>query len=351
MPASVVVHDYHLTMHPAKLRLLERNRGAMVLSNLSALSLVALAPLLALTEAMMWGYCLVRGPGFLRAKLSSYGWILRHLDRIRERRRQVRSLRRRSDRQVLRRPALGLPLGPVPAPRARARARGAPRDPAPPRGIDCPPSCWGGTPIRCWSSAPAWSRTISERILDHPRIELRLGTSFEEVRDEVRFDHLVYTGPIDAFYGHRFGSLPYRSLRFEWERVPTPGGGFAQPVAQVNEPSEEVAHTRTVEYRHLDGRRSESSTLSREYPSDEGHPFYPVPTPASRELYRRYRALAVADPDVTFVGRLARYQYLNMDQVTAQALATFARIDRAWPRGPLSRRALAPRRSRRPGRP
>ncbi|MGZ5321611.1 MAG: glycosyltransferase family 2 protein [Solirubrobacterales bacterium] len=109
VPASVVVHDYHLTMHPAKLRLLERNRGAMVLSNLSALSLVALSPLLALTEAMMWGYCLVRGPGFLRAKLSSYGWILRHLDRIRERRRLVRSLRRRPDRQILRQLRWGYP--------------------------------------------------------------------------------------------------------------------------------------------------------------------------------------------------------------------------------------------------
>lgn len=175
-----------------------------------------------------------------------------------------------------------------------------------------------------------------ERILDHPLIELRLGTSFEEVREEVCFDHLVYTGPIDGFYGHRFGSLPYRSLRFEWERVPTPAGGLAQPVAQVNEPSEEVAHTRTFEYRHLDGRRSESSTLSREYPCSEGHPFYPVPTPASRELYRRYRALAVADTDVTFVGRLARYQYLNMDQVTAQALATFARIGPRLAAGALS---------------
>jgi GT2 family glycosyltransferase len=103
VPASIVVHDYHLTMHPAKLYLLERNRGAMMLSNLSAASLLALSPLMVVTEAMMWGYCLVRGPGFLRAKLSSYGWILRHLDRIRERRRFVRSVRRRPDRALMRR--------------------------------------------------------------------------------------------------------------------------------------------------------------------------------------------------------------------------------------------------------
>ncbi|MGZ5311926.1 MAG: UDP-galactopyranose mutase [Solirubrobacterales bacterium] len=190
-----------------------------------------------------------------------------------------------------------------------------------------------------------------ERILDHPLIELRLGTSFEEVREEVCFDHLVYTGPIDGFYGHRFGSLPYRSLRFEWERVPTPGGGLAQPVAQVNEPSEEVAHTRTFEYRHLDGRRSESSTLSREYPCSEGHPFYPVPTPASRELYRptgRWPWPTRTSPSS------AGWRATSPEHGPGHRPGPGdVRAHRTAPgrRGPLSRRELAPRRSRRPGRP
>ena len=159
-----------------------------------------------------------------------------------------------------------------------------------------------------------------------PYIEVGLSTTFEEVRREVAYGHLVYTGPIDAFYGERSGPLPYRSLRFEWERVPTPGGAFVQPVAQVNYPGEEVRFTRTVEYRHLYGQRAETSTVSREYACAEGEPFYPVPAPPNAELFRRYRALASTDPDVTFLGRLARYQYLNMDQVTAQALATFGRL-------------------------
>jgi hypothetical protein len=109
LPASTVVHDYHLTMHPEKLYLLERNRSAMMLSNLKVGSLVALVPLLALTEAMMWGFCLLRGPRFLWAKLRSYGWILRAPERIRERRRFVRSLRRRPDRALLRRLRWGYP--------------------------------------------------------------------------------------------------------------------------------------------------------------------------------------------------------------------------------------------------
>ena len=64
-----------------------------------------------------------------------------------------------------------------------------------------------------------------ERILDHPNIEVALRTDLADVRDEVDFGHLVYTGPIDAYFGHRFGALPYRSIVFEHRTVPTPGGG------------------------------------------------------------------------------------------------------------------------------
>jgi GT2 family glycosyltransferase len=109
VPASIVVHDYHLTMHPTKLYLLERNRGAMVLANLSIPALIGLAPLMLVTEAMMWGFCLMRGFSFLRAKASSYRWILSHLPRLRERRRFIRGLRRRSDGAILRRLRWGYP--------------------------------------------------------------------------------------------------------------------------------------------------------------------------------------------------------------------------------------------------
>ncbi|HEX2015200.1 MAG TPA: UDP-galactopyranose mutase, partial [Solirubrobacteraceae bacterium] len=142
---------------------------------------------------------------------------------------------------------------------------------------------------------------------------------------EIDHSHLVYTGPIDDFYGRCFGALPYRSLRFEWATVPTPDGGFHQPVTQVNYPNEHE-FTRIVEFRHLTGQRMTSSTLSYEYPSEEGDPYYPVPRARNRELYHRYEALGARDPEVTFVGRLARYQYLNMDQVVGQALATFERL-------------------------
>jgi GT2 family glycosyltransferase len=110
VPASTVSHDYHLTMFPHKLFLLERNRWSMLLANLRTPTRVALSPLLALSELMMWGYCLLRGPAFLRAKVDSYRWISGHRERIRERRRFVDALRRRSDWGVLRRMHWGYPL-------------------------------------------------------------------------------------------------------------------------------------------------------------------------------------------------------------------------------------------------
>jgi UDP-galactopyranose mutase len=166
-----------------------------------------------------------------------------------------------------------------------------------------------------------------ERILAHPNIHVSLGTSFEEVRDEVGHAHLVYTGPIDGFFGYRFGRLPYRSLEWELRNEPTPDGGFVLPAGSINYPSEDVPHTRVTEFRRLTGQSPHpSSTLAVEFPRSEGDPYYPIPSDATRALYRRYEALATELDDVTFVGRLARYQYLNMDQVVGQALSAFAKL-------------------------
>jgi GT2 family glycosyltransferase len=110
VPASTVSHDYHLTMFPHKLFLLERNRWKMLLADTRLATRIALSPLLALSELMMWGYCLLRGRAFLRAKLDSYRWISANRERIRERRRVVDTLRRRSDRGLIRGLQWGYPV-------------------------------------------------------------------------------------------------------------------------------------------------------------------------------------------------------------------------------------------------
>lgn len=166
-----------------------------------------------------------------------------------------------------------------------------------------------------------------ERMLDHPQIDVQLGTNFDELRDEVDYDHLVYTGPIDAFFDYRYGALPYRSLEFELKNEPTPHGGYLLAATQVNEPGEDVPYTRTTEFRRMTGQVDHpSSTVAFEYPRSEGDPYYPIPRDDTRALYKRYEALAADLSDVTFVGRLARYQYLNMDQVVGQALSAFEKL-------------------------
>jgi len=110
VPGSTVVHDYHLTMFPHKLFLLERNRWKMLLADLRWRTRLAISPLLAVSELMMWGYCLLRGPKFLRAKARSYGWVRANRTQIRARREQIDSVRRRSDWEVLRGLRWGYPL-------------------------------------------------------------------------------------------------------------------------------------------------------------------------------------------------------------------------------------------------
>lgn len=165
-----------------------------------------------------------------------------------------------------------------------------------------------------------------ENMLDHPNITLRLGTDFDQIRREITYDKLVFTGPIDEYFGYRHGKLPYRSLRFRHETLDTE---VFQPVAVVNYPAEGVPYTRVTEYKYLTGQTAPKTSITYEYPSAEGDPYYPIPRPENQALFKRYEALALAEPDVVFVGRLATYRYYNMDQVVGQALATYRRMKAA----------------------
>jgi UDP-galactopyranose mutase len=170
--------------------------------------------------------------------------------------------------------------------------------------------------------AHGYTRMV-ERILADSRIEVRTGVDFHDVRHELDFDQLVYTGPIDAYFDQRFGPLPYRSLRFEFETLELQQ---YQTTGTVNYPDEAVPFTRISEFRHITGQAHDVTTIVREFPEPSGEPFYPIPRPENRALYRRYLALTGAVPGVHFAGRLGTYKYYNMDQVVGQALMTAARI-------------------------
>ena len=163
-----------------------------------------------------------------------------------------------------------------------------------------------------------------EKMLDHPLIDKQLGTDFRDVKDEIDAAHIIYTGPIDEYFDWRFGKLPYRSLRFVHSTIDKEQ---FQEVGTVNYPSTDIPYTRISEYKHLTGQQHPKTSITLEYPSAEGDPYYPIPRPENQALFKRYEALADSTAGVTFVGRLATYRYYNMDQIVGQALATFRRMD------------------------
>ncbi|WP_411286372.1 UDP-galactopyranose mutase [Phenylobacterium sp.] len=162
-----------------------------------------------------------------------------------------------------------------------------------------------------------------QNMLDQPGLTLELGVEFEDARQDTVYDRLIFTGPIDEYFDHRYGKLPYRSLAFRHETLDRE---WFQPVGTVNHPDEATPYTRISEYKHLTGQSSPKTSITYEYPRADGDPYYPVPRPENQALYKRYEALALGTQGVHFVGRLATYRYYNMDQVVGQALATFRRI-------------------------
>ena len=158
-----------------------------------------------------------------------------------------------------------------------------------------------------------------ERMLDHPRITIHTGVDYADLARTYKGAKLIYTGPIDEFYAFRFGPLPYRSLEFK--HVTHDRERF-QEAPVVNYPNEH-AYTRITEFKYLTGQENARTSIVYEYPRADGDPYYPVPRPENAAIYAKYKALADKDDRVTFCGRLANYRYFNMDQVVAQALATF----------------------------
>ena len=165
-----------------------------------------------------------------------------------------------------------------------------------------------------------------ENMLDHPNISVLLNTDYRDVQDEFDYRHLIYTGPVDEYFDYRYGPLPYRSLRFEHRTLERP---VFQPAAVINHPAREVPYTRITEYKQLTGQIHPHTSISYEFPTDEGDPYYPVPRPENAALYAKYAALADSEPDTSFVGRLATYRYYNMDQVVAQALTLHSSLARS----------------------
>lgn len=167
---------------------------------------------------------------------------------------------------------------------------------------------------------------LVERLLNG--VETRAGVDFAEL-DSWRemADRLVYTGPIDEYFGYCYGNLQYRTVNFETEVLDTPN---YQGNAVINYTEREVPYTRVIEHKHFEMFGSAvydtpKTVVSREYSTEWKpgmEPYYPVNDEANSALYQRYKALAEQELGVTFGGRLAEYKYYDMDKVIEQALLT-----------------------------
>jgi UDP-galactopyranose mutase len=162
-----------------------------------------------------------------------------------------------------------------------------------------------------------------ENMLDHPNIKVMLNCDYREIEKAIAFREMIYTGPVDAYFDYCYGQLPYRSLTFKHE---THDRSVFQQAAVVNYPNEHL-YTRITEFKYLTGQEHSKTSIVYEFPSDEGDAYYPVPRKENALLYAKYKELVDKSPGVHFVGRLATYRYYNMDQIVAQALTQYARIE------------------------
>jgi UDP-galactopyranose mutase len=194
--------------------------------------------------------------------------------------------------------------------------------------IELSPSVCGRIPVRTnddcryfgdkYQYMPKLGYTkMFQNILSGKNIDILLNTDYKQILNDYTFDKIIYTGPIDYFFDHMHGELPYRSIRFEFENHEV---DKIQETGVINYVETNIPFTRVTEYKHLTGQKAGSTTLSKEYSEPNGEPYYPIPTQKNLELYSFYAKEAAKLKNVLFCGRLAGYRYYNMDQMVAHCL-------------------------------
>ena len=153
-------------------------------------------------------------------------------------------------------------------------------------------------------------------------IDVKLNTDFFKNREELEnlADRIVFTGMIDEFYDYRFGTLEYRSLRFQHEILNEEN---YQGNAVVNYTEYEIPYTRVIEHKHFEDGKQDKTVITKEYPASwkKGEePYYPINNEKNNLIYEKYKALADKEKNVIFGGRLAEYKYYDMHDVIQQAL-------------------------------
>ena len=164
-----------------------------------------------------------------------------------------------------------------------------------------------------------------EKMLDGTEVQLNVDYLADRENLNALAEKVVYTGPVDAYFGYKLGALQYRSVRFETEVLDTDN---YQGNAVVNYTDAETPYTRIIEHKHFEFGTQPKTVISREYSAEwkkGDEPYYPVNDEKNGALYAEYKKLADAEPDVIFGGRLGEYKYYDMDKVIEVALDVAAK--------------------------
>lgn len=161
---------------------------------------------------------------------------------------------------------------------------------------------------------------IVEKMLEG--IEVRLNTSYDDVKNEKNslYRKVLYTGPIDEFFGYSLGRLEFRTLRFETEYLDDTDD--FQGNAVINYTEREIPYTRIIEHKHFEFNKCHGTYITKEYPSEwkaGDEPYYPVNDEKNNDLYAKYVKLSESEDDIIFGGRLGMYKYFDMDKTIIEA--------------------------------
>jgi UDP-galactopyranose mutase len=159
-----------------------------------------------------------------------------------------------------------------------------------------------------------------KNILNHKNIEVRLNEEYKNKNH--KSNRLFFTGKIDSYFSDKYGKLEYRSLEFNYKTYKIKD---YQPCAVVNYPSLKYAYTRKIDYKKFYKNESNYSIIAKEFSTNNGEAYYPIPTSKNKEIYLKYQKAAkeLEKKNIYFIGRLAEYKYFNMDEAIYSALKLY----------------------------
>lgn len=177
-----------------------------------------------------------------------------------------------------------------------------------------------------YQGMPSYGYThMCDNMVANKNIKIMLNTDYNEIKDQVDYDTLIYTGATDEFYNYNHGKLSYRSIQFQFETLDKEE---FQEAPVVNYPND-YDYTRITEFKKLTWQDHRKTTICKEFPCSEGEPYYPFPTKECKEQFAKYEENMKKEKDVIFLGRLAEYRYYNMDAVVRRALDVFTDLQQS----------------------